>query len=368
VTGLWIAIAAGSFAGFVGVLVADRLKKRRDQAQAYLRSFRSVISGDPDTAIEALSDAARLGTPYAVETYLALGALFRRTGDLSRAVRLHRNMLLGPALDPVGRTEVERELAEDYRRSGMLAEATEIYGRLAAGGDRVAAEGLRDVRIDQGNLDAAIEVQRRLDTRRPDPVLAHLLAERARGLAASAPVRAAELAGEATAVDPRSADAWLAAAEVAAARGDAAGAAETVGRALDASPRAATLAWPALAAIADMGVVEAFLSDRLGARPDDAGLHFLHARALYWLGRIPDALAAARSALEKDTTGEVTIAMRELLREADAPAPEDLAARHEVLVAALLRRARPLRCARCGADAPARAWRCRRCGAFDPYP
>ena len=90
--------------------------------------------------------------------------------------------------------------------------------------------------------------------------------------------------------------------------------------------------------------------------------------ALYWLGRIPDALAAARSALEKDTTGEVTIAMRELLREADAPAPEDLAARHEVLVAALLRRARPLRCARCGADAPARAWRCRRCGAFDPYP
>jgi lipopolysaccharide biosynthesis regulator YciM len=60
--------------------------------------------------------------------------------------------------------------------------------------------------------------------------------------------------------------------------------------------------------------------------------------------------------------------MRELLREAEAPGPDDLAPRHDLLVAALLRRARPLRCARCGAEAPARAWRCRRCGAFDPYP
>ena len=50
-TGLWIAIAIASFAGFVGVLVADRFRKRRDEAQAYLRSFRSVISGDPDAAI-----------------------------------------------------------------------------------------------------------------------------------------------------------------------------------------------------------------------------------------------------------------------------------------------------------------------------
>ena len=143
-TGVWIAIAAASFAGFVGVLVADRLRKRRHEAQAYLRSFRSVISGDPDAAIEALSDAGRLGTPQAVETYLALGALFRRTGDLSRAVRLHRNMLLGPALDAAGRAEVERELAEDYRRSGMLAEAAEIYERLAAT-DPAAADGFRDV-------------------------------------------------------------------------------------------------------------------------------------------------------------------------------------------------------------------------------
>ncbi len=182
--GLWVAIAAASFAGFVGVLVADRLRKRRDEAQAYLRSFRSVISGDPDAAIEALSDAARLGTPQAVETYLALGALFRRTGDLSRAVRLHRNMLLGPALQAPARAEVERELAEDDRRSGMLAEAAEIYEK-RAGSEPAAVEGLRDVRLDQGDVAGAVEAARRALALDPGSEVARYALRAAAGRAAA---------------------------------------------------------------------------------------------------------------------------------------------------------------------------------------
>jgi lipopolysaccharide biosynthesis regulator YciM len=363
VTAFWIALAAGALAAVVALLVVDR-QRRRDEAQAYLKGVRSVISGDPDAAIEALSDAARLGTPEAVDTYLALGALFRRTGDLSRAVRLHRNMLLGPALDPARRGEVERELAEDYRRSGMLAEAADIYARLAPA-DPLAAEGLRDVRVEQGDLAGAVEVQRGMGAGRPDPVLAHLLAARSREAKDAA--AAAALAGEALAADPASADALLALAEAEGARGEAAAALGAVGRALDADPRAAVLAWPALSRAAPAEAGEAFVRARLAGRADDAALHLLHARALRRAARTPEALAAVRSALDLDRTGEVTVAMRELLRE-EAPGPEDLAARHELLVSALLRRARPIRCTRCGAETAARAWRCRRCGAFDPYP
>ena len=98
--------------------------------------MRYVLSDDPDAAIAALSDAAQLGSPEAVETYLALGALFRRTGDLARAIRLHRNMLLRPGLDPARRLEVERELAHDYRRGGMQAEALGAYRALVDAGDR----------------------------------------------------------------------------------------------------------------------------------------------------------------------------------------------------------------------------------------
>jgi lipopolysaccharide biosynthesis regulator YciM len=365
VTAAWIAVAAASFLAVVAILVVDR-RRRRDEAQAVLKGVRSVISGDPDAAIEALSDAARLGTPEAVDTYLALGALFRREGDVSRAIRLHRNMLLGPALDPARRPEVERELADDYRRGGMLVEASELFERLAPT-DPVALEGLRDVRVEQGDLAGAVEVQRRISAARPDPILAHLLAARAREPGA-APARAAALAQEALEADPASADALLALAEAEAARGDVAAALVAVGRALDADPRVAVLAWPALQRAGDLSAVEGFVAARIAARREDAGLRLLRARTLGRLGRMTEALGELHAALELDRTGEVTVAMRELLREAEAPGPDDLAARHELLVAALLRRARPIRCARCGAEAQARAWRCRRCGAFDCYP
>ena len=368
----WAAVAAASLA-VVAALLADRLRRRRDEAQAYLKGVRSVISGDPDAAIEALSDAARLGTPEAVDTYLALGQLFRREGDLARAVRLHRNMLLGPALDPARRGEVERELAEDYRRSGMLHEAADLYRRLAPT-DSAAAEGLRDVLIDQGDLAGAIAVQRAAGRAGADPVLAHLLAAEARAAVPRNAAAALALAREAldviAAVEARGAraDALLALAEASGAGGDVPGALEAAARALDAEPASAALAWPALAAVPDPGAAVALHEERLSAEPADAVLHYLLGRALHRAGRDPEALTAVRRALELDRTGDATLAMRELLREAASPPAAELPVRHDLLLAALRRRARPPRCMRCGADAPGRAWRCKRCGTFDPYP
>jgi len=365
---LWTALAVAAAAVVVATLLADRLRRRRDEAQAYLKGVRSVILGDPDAAIEALSDAARLGHPEAVETYLALGALFRREGDFARAVRLHRNMLMGPNLPPPRRPEVERELAEDYRRSGMLVEAAEIYMRLGPE-DRAALAGLRDVRVEQGDLAAAAELQRRLgEPGAGDPVLAHLLAAQAREVLPQDAARAGALAREALGAHADSADAWLALAEAEGARASSAAALEAIGRALDLDPRAALQAWPALREVPDREGVVRFLEARLVLRPEDPGLHVVHARALDRAGRRPEGFAAVRRALDHDHTGEVTFALRELLRSERAVRPDELAARHDLLVAALLRKGRAPKCSRCGADAPGRAWRCRRCGAWDSIP
>ncbi|HUL60118.1 MAG TPA: tetratricopeptide repeat protein [Anaeromyxobacteraceae bacterium] len=363
----WLALAIAAAALAAVVVAADRLRRRRDEAQAFLKGVRSMISDDPDAAIEALSDAARLGSPEAIDTYLALGALFRRTGDLARAVRLHRNMLFGPGLPEARRAEVERELAEDYRRSGMLADAEEILARHSARGDRAAAAALRDVLSEQGRLAEAAEVQRRIAPPGADPLLAHLLAAHARQEVAARPAGAIAAAREAIEADPASADARLALAEAEAAAGRVAEALEQVGRALDADPRAAVLAWPPLGRL-DPGAVRAFVEPRLARAPDDPGLHMLLARSLYRAGRVPEAIPVARRALDLDSSGEVTLAMRELFRAAADPSPEYLAARHEILVLALRRRATPLRCARCGGEAAARAWRCPRCKAFDAFP
>ena len=93
-------------------------------------------------------------------------------------------------------------------------------------------------------------------------------------------------------------------------------------------------------------------------------------RLLHRLERPAEALVALRTALDLDARGEVTLALRDLLREVEATPAEgaELAARHELLVRALGRRVHAVRCVRCGAEAPARAWRCRACGAFDGFP
>jgi lipopolysaccharide assembly protein B len=363
----WLVAGIACLAAALALFLGDRLRRRRAQAQAYLKGVRSMISDDSDAAIEALSDAARLGRPEAVETYLALGALFRRTGEVARAIRLHRNMLLRPGLEAARRAEVQRELADDYRRSGMLAEAAETFRPLAESGNQAAAEGLRDVRVEQGDLAGAIELQRRLGGGGKDRLLSHLLAALARSRLASDPAASRAAAREATEACPDCADALLALAEADAVLGDRAAAVESVGRALELEPAAALLAWPALERLRDPEAAGRLLEERLEGSAESAALHLLRGRVWRAAGRRPEALASLRRALDLDATGEVTLAMRELLRDAEAPGPEELPARHDLMVAALLRQVRPLRCRHCGAGAAARGWRCPRCGAFDAF-
>jgi lipopolysaccharide biosynthesis regulator YciM len=362
-------VAAGAALGAI-LLAMSRHRRRRREAKAILAGVRSMISDDPDAAIEALSDAARLGTPQALDTYLALGALFRRTGDLSRAIRLHRNMLVSGLLDPARRGEVELELAQDYRRAGMLAEAVELLAPRAIAG-REAAEALREVRADQGLWREAAALQAGLPGPGSDRLRAHLLAAAARvELAAGRCGPARATADEAVEADGACADARLARAEVLAAVGEEAAALDDLVEALLRQPGAALLAGPALERVTAPGSALARLEPLLAARPEDGALRLLRARLLRRAGRRTEALEAAKEALRLDLTGEVTLALRELLRRVETPSPvepEELAVRHALTMEALRRKAEPPRCGRCGAEAAAREWRCRSCGRFDVY-
>jgi tetratricopeptide (TPR) repeat protein len=144
------------------------------------------------------------------------------------------------------------------------------------------------------------------------------------------------------------------------------GAVEALEEALGASPEAALLSWPALAAL-DPGEAALALGRALAARPGDPRLLTLRGRLLVAAGRPAEALAPLQEALAGDRDGEVTLALRELLREAAPPGPGELAGRHDLMAAALLRSAGLLRCRRCGGGAAVRSWRCPRCGTFGAY-
>jgi lipopolysaccharide biosynthesis regulator YciM len=120
------ALLAGTAIVAILALLTTLSRKGRseDEARAYLAGVTYVLSDDPDAAIAELSKAAQLNS-QTLETYFALGTLFRRKGELDRAIRLHTNMLLRPGLSPEVKRRAQLALAVDYKRSGLRDQAAE---------------------------------------------------------------------------------------------------------------------------------------------------------------------------------------------------------------------------------------------------
>jgi lipopolysaccharide biosynthesis regulator YciM len=66
-----------------------------------------------------------------VETHLALGNLFRRRGEVDRAIRIHQNLIARPTLSKEHRAQALLELGQDYLRAGLLDRAEHLFQELA---------------------------------------------------------------------------------------------------------------------------------------------------------------------------------------------------------------------------------------------
>lgn len=203
----------------IGALALALVRKRRSesQASAFLAGFTYVLSDDPDAAIAALSRVAQL-SPATLETYFALGTLFRRKGEYDRAIRLHQNMILRPGVAPEARRQALFDLALDFKDSGMRDRAAETFEKLLAEepSNAGALVRYRQVLEEDRNWSRAIEIQAaliRVQGRGQD-VLAHLLGEAARSTVRDHPEEALPLAQKACEVCANSAHARLALGEV----------------------------------------------------------------------------------------------------------------------------------------------------------
>lgn len=285
------------------VTVLSRKGRTEDRARAYLAGFTYVLSDDPDAAIAELSRAARLSTET-LETYFALGALFRRKGDLERAIRLHQNILLRPGLGPEVKRRAQLALANDYRRSGLGDKAEEVLTRVLQDepDHPEALLRLRGLFEEAGQWGRAAELEaRRLrrdgsDTR----VIAHLLSAHARSLAAQSPSEAEGFARRAADLDPRSADAHLAISEALAAGGRAAEAIPPLEEALRLEPELAPRAVLQLGAVLGEEHALRLLGTRaMGEGDAVAPCSLALARWHQQRGRHDDALAVLRRVLDR---------------------------------------------------------------------
>ena len=112
-------------AGVAGWFLAQIFYKSRGKPKIpgeYLKGLNYLLNEQPDKALEVFIDLVDVDTET-VETHLVLGNMFRRRGEVDRAIRIHQNLIARPALEAMDKSTALLELAKDYLKAGLLDRA-----------------------------------------------------------------------------------------------------------------------------------------------------------------------------------------------------------------------------------------------------
>jgi len=108
------------------------MQESRAVPRSYFKGLNYLLNEQPDQAIEAFLEVARLD-PDTLELHFALGSLFRRRGELDRAIRIHQSLVDRADLAQDQRMKALYELGEDFLKAGLLDRAEEVFRRLESG-------------------------------------------------------------------------------------------------------------------------------------------------------------------------------------------------------------------------------------------
>ena len=116
--------------GFAFKVYSDRDRDPPPRISAdYIRGLNLVLSRKTDEALELFVQMAKVDEET-LETHFALGHLFRRRGEVERAIRVHQNLLARPNLNETQRHQAVFSLAEDYLGAGLYDRAEQLFGEL----------------------------------------------------------------------------------------------------------------------------------------------------------------------------------------------------------------------------------------------
>ena len=117
------------------------LRESRALPLSYFRGLNFLLNEQPDKAIESFIEVVKVD-PQTIDLHFALGSLFRRQGEIDRAIRMHQNLLDRPDLPTDQRETATFELAQDFHRAGLLDRAEELFAKLDGTPYEHAALGL----------------------------------------------------------------------------------------------------------------------------------------------------------------------------------------------------------------------------------
>lgn len=157
-------------AAFSGWLLGRRDARDRGTGQFsalssdYFRGLNFLLNEQPDQAIEVFIRMLEVDSDT-VDTHFAIGSLFRRRGEVDRAIRIHQNLIARPTLSRQQRDQGLYELGRDYMRAGLLDRAESLFQELVAESGAYRPQALKqllDIYQQEKEWQQAIAVGQRL--------------------------------------------------------------------------------------------------------------------------------------------------------------------------------------------------------------
>src|SRR5271155_1409862 len=330
----------------------------------YLTGLDYLVTEQPDRALDMFLKLMDTNADT-IETHFALGALYRRRGEVERAIRIHQNLLAREELASEHREQALLALAQDYLRAGVLDRAEVLFQqvsevpRLRAS----ALDALRGVYERQHDWQQALGAYRQLARIKAAPartVAAHYLCE----LAALAIERADMEAARAHLSDAR-AEAQLfprgelLAAQIAEREGQPELAAKLLKKALAESPTLLQDELPHLLELAGPGERDAILSE-LVAQTEPRDFDELKRLGFAAIAANLGSAAPLRASIEKVFSQDATL--QAVWRE--GPIQSERIAQE---IGALLAQAEKYRCNECGFSGRNFYWHCPACHSWDSF-
>ncbi|MBV35083.1 MAG: lipopolysaccharide assembly protein LapB [Rickettsiales bacterium] len=126
---LYGVLALLPLAAMSGFLMGRKQRKGKDSdslSSNYIKGLNYLLNEQPDKAVDAFIDLLKVDTDT-VETHLALGNLFRKRGEVDRAIRLHQNLIARPQLSEKERNIALYQLGLDYNAVGMYDRSEKLF-------------------------------------------------------------------------------------------------------------------------------------------------------------------------------------------------------------------------------------------------
>ncbi|TIE12962.1 lipopolysaccharide assembly protein LapB, partial [Legionella pneumophila] len=154
-----------------GWWLANRSNSNKDAhvhnrlSREYVVGLNYLLNEQSDKAVDVFIKLLEVDSDT-VETHLALGSLFRRRGEVDRAIRIHQNLIARPQLSIQQRKEALMALGQDYMSAGVFDRAERIFlevVELGGSRDTSSLQGLLAIYQQEKAWEKALDIIKKLE-------------------------------------------------------------------------------------------------------------------------------------------------------------------------------------------------------------